>query len=157
MHLTSPAFRQGGELPVRFTCDGQQHSPPLEWDELPDGTRSLVLLIIDPDAPSPDAADRHTFTHWIVYNLPPEVRRLDEAAEAASILPRGTGFGLNDGQVTGYVPPCPPRGRHRYVHRLYALDSMLPELDRPTRNELLENIEGHVLGTAELVGSYVRH
>lgn len=157
MHLSSPAFRHGETMPKRFTCDGGDSSPPLLWDEVPAGTRSLALVVEDPDAPSPTAPTRHTYTHWVLYNLPPELHGLDEAVELSGGLPEGVRSGLNDGRRPMYGGPCPPRGRHRYIHRLYALDTALPDLGHPTRKALLDAIEGHVLATAELIGTFERH
>lgn len=156
MHLRSSAFGPGEEIPLRYTCDGSELSPPLSWDDIPPGTRSLVLIVEDPDAPDPNAP-RNTYTHWVLYNLPPTVHSLDEAAAATGALPEGTRSGVNDAQEPTYGGPCPPVGRHRYVHRLYALDTVLPDLNYPDRDTLLSAMEGHIIATAELVGMYQRH
>lgn len=156
MHLRSSAFGPGEEIPLRYTCDGSDLSPPLSWDDIPPGTRSLALIIEDPDAPDPNAP-RRTFTHWVLYNIPPTVRSLDEAVAATGVLPEGTKPGINDAQEPTYGGPCPPVGRHRYVHRLYALDTVLPDLNYPDRDTLLSAMEGHIIATAELVGMYQRH
>lgn len=152
--LRSPAFADHGGIPAEYTCDGADRSPPLAWSDPPPGTRSLVLLVTDPDAPDP-AAPQRTWVHWVLYNLPPAVNGLAEAMTAAA-LPSGTLEGLNDWKRTGYGGPCPPIGRHRYFHTLHALDTMLPDLGRPTRAVLEAAMRGHVLGTAELVGIYAR-
>ncbi|NOY46426.1 MAG: YbhB/YbcL family Raf kinase inhibitor-like protein [Deltaproteobacteria bacterium] len=152
--IRSPAFADGAEIPVRYTCDGDDVSPPLEWTGVPAGTQSLVLIVDDPDAPDP-RAPRMTWVHWVLYNLPPETRGLPEGV-SASDLPPGTGQGLNDWKRTGYGGPCPPVGRHRYFHKLYALSERLPDLGTPTKAALLRAMEGKVLGKAELVGTYER-
>lgn len=152
--LSSPAFDAGGTIPAVHTCDGNDVSPPLSWSGMPPGTRSLVLIIDDPDAPDP-AAPQRVWTHWVLYNLPPDASGLAQGVHAKD-LPRGTLEGLNDWKRTGYGGPCPPIGRHRYFHKLYALDTVLPDLGHPARRELEKAIEGHVLERAELTGLYQR-
>jgi Raf kinase inhibitor-like YbhB/YbcL family protein len=112
LSLTSPAFAEGGEIPTRYTCEGQDVSPPLAWSEPPSGTESLALVVDDPDAPDPKAP-KMTWVHWVLYNLPPTAGQLAVAVET-NALPTGTGEGLNDWKRTGYGGPCPPIGRHRY-------------------------------------------
>lgn len=148
--LTSTAFRDGEPIPSRYTCEGDNLSPPLRLSAPPEGTRSLVLIADDPDAPDP-AAPKRRWVHWVLYNLPPETRELPEALEA---LPKGTRSGTHDGDGTGYDGPCPPIGRHRYFFALYALDSQLPELGAARRDEVLTAMKGHVLAKAELMGTY---
>lgn len=155
LKLTSGAFGDGEVIPVRFTCDGNDLSPPLAWSGVPPGTRSLALIVDDPDAPDP-AAPKMIFVHWVLYNLPPLAEGLDEGAGAGA-LPPGTGQGLNDWKRPGYGGPCPPVGTHRYFHRLYALDTELPDLGTPTRTELEQAMAGHVLESTELIGKYRRH
>lgn len=150
--LTSAAFEPSGEIPARFTCEGEDLSPALAWSGLPEGARSLALIVDDPDAPDP-AAPKMTWVHWVLYNLPPSAAGLGEAV-ASRDLPAGTREGLNDWQRTGYGGPCPPIGRHRYFFKLYALDAELPDLGRPTKAQLEKAMEGHVLARAELVGTY---
>jgi len=150
LEIRSPAFAHQGEIPVRHTCDGADLSPPLEWSGVPEGTRSLVLIVDDPDAPDP-AAPRMTWVHWVLYNIPPDAGGLPEGV-AAPDLPPGTREGLNDWKRTGYGGPCPPVGRHRYFHKLYALDTVLPDLGTPTKAALERAMEGHILDRAELVG-----
>lgn len=151
--LKSDAFEDGGEIPPRYTCEGEDLSPALTWDGLPEGTRSLVLIVDDPDAPDP-AAPRMVWDHWILYNLPPDARGLAEGG-APEGLPSGCGEGINSWGRTGYGGPCPPIGRHRYFHRLYALDAMLPtELGTPTKDQLLLAMEDHILAHAVIVGTY---
>jgi Raf kinase inhibitor-like YbhB/YbcL family protein len=153
MKLESPAFSPNGDMPVRFTCDGQDLSPPLSWSELPQGTNSLVLIVDDPDAPDPKAP-KMTWVHWVVYNLPPTSSGLPEGAIS---LPSGASEGLNDWKRTGYGGPCPPVGRHRYFHKLYALDTVLPDLHRPNKAQLEKAMHGHILAEARLIGLYQRH
>lgn len=150
--LTSSAFLHGRGIPIRYTCEGADSSPPLAWSGIPAGARSLALIVDDPDAPDP-AAPRMTWVHWIIYNLPLTCGGLPEAVAPAE-LPVGTHQGLNDWKRTGYGGPCPPIGRHRYVHKLYALDTVLPELNRPTKAQLEQAMQGHILAQAELIGTY---
>lgn len=150
--LTSPAFVASGPIPARFTCEGANVSPPLSWSGLPQGTRSLALIVDDPDAPDP-AAPRMTWVHWVLYNLPPSASGLPEGV-AVNALPAGTRQGINDFTTTTYGGPCPPIGRHRYFHKLYALDTVLADLDKPRKADLERAMKGHVLGEARLVGTY---
>jgi hypothetical protein len=149
--LTSPAFGPGEPIPKEYTADGRNTSPPLLWDEVPAGTKSLALICEDPDAPS------GTFTHWVAYNLPADTRQLGEGVPAKKTLPDGTAQGTNDFNKPGYGGPSPPPGRpHRYFFRLFALDAPLDLPAGATRRELTTAMEGHVLGTGELVGGYGR-
>jgi len=148
--ISSPAFENGTGIPSVYTCQGRDISPPLSWSGIPSGTRSLALTVFDPDAPDP-ANPRMTWVHWVLYNLPPDSSGIDEGA---GILPPGTCHGLNDWHRTGYGGPCPPIGRHRYFFRLFALDCQLPDLGQPSMKELLRAMKGHVLGEAELMGTY---
>ena len=148
--LTSPSFAADGEIPSRHTCEGEDLSPELSWSGAPEGTASFALIVDDPDAPDP-RAPRVTWVHWVLYNLPADADRL---AEGARRLPAGGRDGRNDWKRTGYGGPCPPIGRHRYFHKLYALDTVLPDLGEPTKAELERAMEGHVLARAELVGTY---
>ncbi|MEY6431677.1 YbhB/YbcL family Raf kinase inhibitor-like protein [Thioalkalicoccus limnaeus] len=152
--LSSQAFAEGEEIPRRFTCDGEDVSPDLAWSGIPEGTQSLVLIVDDPDAPNP-AAPRMVWDHWLLYNLPPDCAGLPAAVTRAA-LPPGTGEGVNSWGRTGYGGPCPPIGRHRYFHRLYALDMRVAGLGEPTKDQLLLAIEGHILARTELVGTYER-
>jgi Raf kinase inhibitor-like YbhB/YbcL family protein len=153
--LTSPAFASGGPIPALHTCEGRDISPRLEWSGAPDGTRSLALIVDDPDAPDPNAP-KMTWVHWVLYNLPPALTALPEGL-APGALPQGTREGLNDWKRTGYGGPCPPIGRHRYVHKLFALDVVLPDLGRPTSAQLQAVFQGRVLARAELIGTYQKH
>jgi Raf kinase inhibitor-like YbhB/YbcL family protein len=150
--LESGAFEPGATIPAKYTCQGADVSPPLTWSSAPDGARSLVLIVDDPDAPDP-RAPKMTWVHWILYNIPPETSGLAEGMTSER-LPPGTEEGLNDWKRTGYGGPCPPVGRHRYFHKLYALDTVLEGLGRPTKAQLEAAMQGHVLGQAELVGTY---
>ena len=148
--LKSPSFTPDGPIPSRFTCQGDDISPALNWEGVAADAVSLALIVDDPDAPDP-AAPKMTWVHWLLYNLPPNTSGLPEAVGA---LPAGTLEGTNDWKRTGYGGPCPPIGTHRYFFKLYALDCLLPDLDRPTKPRLLQAIEGHVLAQAELMGTY---
>jgi Raf kinase inhibitor-like YbhB/YbcL family protein len=141
-------------MPRKYTCDGSGVSPQLAWDGVPSQAKSLALIVEDPDAPDP-RAPRRTYVHWVLYNIPPDSRGLAEGVKAAA-LPTGTMEGLNDERSTGYSAPCPPIGRHRYFHRLYALDVVLPDLGRPTRRGVEDAMSGHVLESVESMGTYQR-
>lgn len=154
MQLKSPAFDHQGEIPLEYTCDGADRSPPLRWSDLPEGTKSLALIIDDPDAPDPQAP-KTTYVHWVLYDIPPEVAGL-EAGMVRENLPAGTRSGVNDWRRPDYGGPCPPIGRHRYVHKLYALDTRFPDLGFPEKRSLEAAMEGHILARAELVGLYER-
>jgi Raf kinase inhibitor-like YbhB/YbcL family protein len=154
MELSSSAFVHHGEIPRKYTCDGDDLSPPLAWSGLPAGTKSLALIVDDPDAPDPKAP-KMVYVHWVLYNIPVEAAGLAEAVRPAA-LPPGTREGLNDWRRTGYGGPCPPIGRHRYFHKLYALDTVFKDLGRPTKNQLLGVMEEHILAQAELIGTYQR-
>lgn len=150
--LESTVFTHGDEIPSKYCCDGSDISPPLKWQGLPEQTRSLVLIVDDPDAPDPKAP-KMTWVHWILYNIPPESTALPEAATSAT-LPPGTGQGLNDWQRATYGGPCPPIGQHRYFFKLYALDRLVNLTGKPTKVEVEAAMEGHVLAQAELIGTY---
>jgi Raf kinase inhibitor-like YbhB/YbcL family protein len=150
LKLTSSAFAPGGEIPAKHTCEGNDLSPPLAWSGVPANAKSLALIVDDPDAPDP-AAPKMTWVHWVLYNIPPGVSSLPEAVKQ---LPAGTSQGLNDWKRTGYGGPCPPIGRHRYFHKLYALDSALPDLGQPTKTKLEAAMNPHLIAQAELLGTY---
>jgi Raf kinase inhibitor-like YbhB/YbcL family protein len=151
--LTSLAFAHMAAIPPKYTCQGADVSPPLSWSGVPAGAKSLALIVDDPDAPDP-AAPKMTWVHWVLYNIPPTTSGLPEAVKT---LPPGTLEGLNDWQRTGYGGPCPPIGRHRYFHKLYALDIVLPDLKHPTKAQLEKAMAGHVLAEAQLIGAYEKH
>jgi Raf kinase inhibitor-like YbhB/YbcL family protein len=151
MQLTSAVFQQGAEIPSHYTSDGEDASPELSWRDAPAKTKSFVLLAHDPDAPRPGG-----FTHWVVYNIPPETGHIDDNVPDTE---RVSGLGMqgkNDGGKIGYMGPAPPSGTHRYFFRLYALDSMLELGPRATHKEVESAMRGHVLAQAELMGTYER-
>jgi len=154
MKVTSPVFENQGEIPRKYTCDGEDVSPALAWSGVPEGTKSFALIVDDPDAPDP-ANPKMTWVHWVMYNIPATASSLLEGVKDKD-LPKGTLHGLNDWKKTGYGGPCPPIGKHRYFHKLYALDIVLPDLKQPTKAKLEKAMEGHVLSKAELVGVYQR-
>ncbi|MDO8262747.1 MAG: YbhB/YbcL family Raf kinase inhibitor-like protein [Gallionella sp.] len=156
MHLivTSPSFMHDRVIPARHTCDGLNISPPLAWAGAPTGTKSLALIVDDPDAPDPDAP-KMTWVHWVLYNFPPDANGLAEGI-AAKDLPAGTLHGINDWHRTGYGGPCPPVGKHRYFFKLYALDIVLPDLKHPAKAALEMAMQGHVLAHSDLIGLYQR-
>ena len=150
LRITSTAFADGAAIPAKYTCEGGDLSPPLAWSGVPQGAESLVLIVDDPDAPDPQAP-RMTWVHWVLYDLPPEAKGL---AEGAGALPPGAKSGLNDWKRTGYGGPCPPIGRHRYFHKLYALDTKLSGVAKPTKAQVEAAMRGHVLAEAQLMGTY---
>jgi Raf kinase inhibitor-like YbhB/YbcL family protein len=152
--LVSNAFSDGEGIPTEYTCQGADISPQLKWDGVPDNTRSLVLIVDDPDAPDP-MAPKMVWVHWVLYNLPPESLGLAKAIKPTD-LPSGTGEGINDWNRTGYGGPCPPIGRHRYFHKLYALDTLLTGLDKPTKAEVERAMEGHIIDQTVLMGTYIK-
>lgn len=150
--ISSPAFANNGSIPPRYTSEGKNISPPLEWSDVPAQAKSLALIIDDPDAPDPRAPQR-TWVHWVLYNIPAETRALPEDATKHGV-PAGTRQGLNDWSRTGYGGPSPPIGRHRYFHKLFALDAVLADLGHPTKAQLLKAMKGHVLAEGQLIGTY---
>ena len=149
--LSSSAFADHGEIPKVHTCDGADTPPPLEWRGVPDGARSLALIVDDPDAPDPKAP-KQTYVHWVLYDIPPTTTTLGPDDR----LPAGAREGVNDWKRPGYGGPCPPIGRHRYFFKLYALDTKLGDLSTPRKDALEKAMRGHVLEQAELVGTYER-
>ena len=151
--ISTDAFQSGGTIPSRYTCDGEDVSPALTWSGVPEGTKSIALIMDDPDAPG------RTFVHWVLYNIPANTRKLPEAVPKAQTLNDGSRHGRNDFMKDriGYRGPCPPPGKpHRYYFRIYALDT---ELDLPpgaSRAEVEKAMKGHVLGSGELMGKYGR-
>jgi len=152
LQFTSTAFTQGGAIPARYTCEGNDSSPPLAWSGAPAGTRSFALVVDDPDAPDP-AKPQRVWVHWVVYNLPATVTGLAENASKQG-LPQGAAPGKNDSGKMVYGGPCPPIGRHRYFFKLYALDRELTGLKSPNKAELTKAMNGHVLANGELMGTY---
>ena len=150
--LTSSAFTHQGSIPQQYTCQGRDISPHLSWSGAPEGTKGFVLIVDDPDAPDP-AAPKRTWVHWVLYAIPADASSLSEGMTSAK-LPAGTHEGTNDWNRTGYGGPCPPVGRHRYFHKLYALDVELPDLGPARKAEVEKAMEGHVLAKTELIGTY---
>jgi Raf kinase inhibitor-like YbhB/YbcL family protein len=148
MTLESSAFASEEPIPSQYTCDGENVSPPLRWSSPPNGTQRLVLIVDDPDAPS------KTFVHWVLYDLPADTRELPEAMPPDPILLAGGVQGKSDFDRYGYSGPCPPRGTHRYVFKLYAIDTVLDLPPGASKAEVVEAMQGHVLAGAELVGKY---
>lgn len=152
LKLTSSAFEHEGSIPRLHTCQGKDVSPPLAWSGVPENANSLILVVDDPDAPDP-AAPKMTWVHWVLYNIPPSATGLPQGVSTAE-LPRGTLDGMSDFQRTGYGGPCPPIGRHRYFHKLYALDVALPDLKKPRKADIEKVMKGHVIEQAVLIGKY---
>jgi Raf kinase inhibitor-like YbhB/YbcL family protein len=150
--LTSPAFAPNGSIPSKYTCEGGDTSPPLEWFGAPSDAKTLVLIVDDPDAPDP-AKPQRVYVHWVVYNIPASATKLPENAAKAG-LPSGAAQGSNDWGKQTYGGPCPPIGRHRYFFKLYALDTVLDGLNNPTKTQLEKAMEEHLVGNAELIGTY---
>lgn len=151
MNLTSNAFKQGEPIPQKFTCQGEDISPQLSWNQNPDGTQSIALICDDPDAPM------GTWVHWVLWNLPADTVTLEENFSKADSLPNGAKQGITDFKRVGYGGPCPPPGGpHRYFFKLYALDTALnlPEGKATGKEDLLKAMEGHILAQAELMGTY---
>jgi len=149
--LISPDFTEGGPIPSRFTCDGENIPPTLTWGEPPVGTKSFVLIVDDPDAPL------GTWTHWIVYNIPAEVRMIDSLYRpGVQINDMPILFGKNSWGNQQYSGPCPPSGIHHYIFQLFALDIMLGPKDNDSKNELVLKMQGHILSYAELTGTYTK-
>jgi len=153
--LKSSAFPHNGAIPRRYTCQGEDVSVPLAWSGAPPATKSFVLIVDDPDAPDPKAP-RMTWVHWVLYSLPPTAMSLQDGISTGE-LPKGTLEGLNDWKRTGYGGPCPPIGRHRYFHKLYALGTLLPAMESATKSDLEQAMKGHVLERAELIGTYQKN
>ena len=147
--LTSPAFPDGGRIPPVHTCEGRDLAPALAWSGAPPDTRTFALVVDDPDAPDP-AAPQRTWVHWLVYDIPAAAAGIPEGGAP----PAGARDGRNDWKRTGYGGPCPPVGRHRYFHKLYALDAELGDLGAPGKASLESAMAGHVLAQATLVGTY---
>ena len=148
--LSSSVFADGRPIPSIYTCEGRDVSPPLHWSDPLAGTKSFALISDDPDAPG------KTWVHWVLYNLPDNVRTLPEAMAPDAQLPDGARQGRTDFGRTGYGGPCPPSGTHRYVFKLYALDRMLELLPSVTKAQLEAAMHGHVLAQAQLIGTYRR-
>lgn len=150
INVGSAAFTEGGMIPKQFTCDGADISPPLSWSTLPEGTKSIAIIVDDPDAPA------GMWVHWLVYNLPPDLKGLPENVPAQKTLANGGMQGMTDFRRIGYGGPCPPSGTHRYFFKVYALDSILDLYPGAIKKRLLNAMEGHILAEGELMGKYRR-
>jgi len=150
--LHSSAFAAKGSIPRRYTCQGENISPPLRWAGVPSGAGSLVLIVVDPDAPDP-RAPKMTWVHWVVYNLPAKEGSLTAAMKTAN-LPGHATAGRNGWGNTEYGGPCPPIGRHRYLFKLYALDTELHGLSNPDKDAVVAAMQGHIIEKTELMGTY---
>jgi Raf kinase inhibitor-like YbhB/YbcL family protein len=150
--IRSPAFADGGAIPIQYTCEGADRSPPLVFSGVPPAAKSLALIADDPDAPDP-RAPKTVYVHWVLHDLPPNATGLAEAVQPGA-LPAGARVGRNDFGRSGYGGPCPPIGRHRYFFKLYALDRMLGDLGSVTKSSLLQAMKGHVVEEAQVMGTY---
>jgi len=148
--ITSSAFEDGGLIPSKYTGDGADVSPPLQWDTVPEGTRSIALICDDPDAPM------GTWVHWVLFNLPSDAKELVENIPSDKILPDGARQGLSDFGRVGYGGPCPPGGTHRYFFKIYALDTEVGLQAGADKRRLLKTMEGHILSQGQLIGKYKR-
>jgi len=150
MEIKSPAFDNGALIPGKYTCDALDISPPVEWTQAPEGTKTFALICDDPDAPM------GTWVHWVVYNIPGNIYRLSENVPRLEVLENGASQGKNDFRRIGYGGPCPPGGTHRYYFKIYALDEELDVEVGITKKELLKAMEGHILALGQLMGRYKR-
>jgi Raf kinase inhibitor-like YbhB/YbcL family protein len=150
LRITSSAFEEGALIPPKYTCDGENVSPPLKWETVPEGTKSIALISDDPDAPM------GTWVHWVLFNVPGETKELAENVPPDKTLTNGASQGTNDFRKIGYGGPCPPGGTHRYFFRIYALDAQIDLPAGATKPELLKAIQGHILGQGQLMGKYKR-
>jgi len=151
-NLTSPAFAANGSIPSKYTCEGADISPPLEWSGAPSSTKSFALITDDPDAPDP-AKPQRVYVHWVVYNIPASTAKFSENASKSG-LPSGAVQGSNDFGKQTFGGPCPPIGRHRYFFKLYALDTELTGLKNPNKAQVEKAMQGHIVGNAQLIGTY---
>lgn len=150
MEISSPAFKHGDFIPRRYTCDGNDVSPPLNWENVPEGTKSFAIISDDPDCPT------GTWVHWILYNIPSDLRSLPENVPKDRQLKNGALQGNSDFRRPGYGGPCPPGGTHRYFFKLYALDTLLNPGPGATKSDVVKAMQGHILGQCELMGKYRR-
>lgn len=150
IQITSPAFKNQEMIPAKYTCDGQNISPPLEFTNIPEDTRTLALIVEDPDAPM------GTFTHWITYNMPPDIAELPEALPDDETLMNGARQGINDFDRIGYGGPCPPKGTHRYYFRIYALNAVIDSTSMVNKQDIWEKMQGQIITAGELMGKYKR-
>jgi Raf kinase inhibitor-like YbhB/YbcL family protein len=153
MKLTSPAFNPKAAIPTVHTCEGKDTSPPLKWEAMPEQTKSLVLIVDDPDAPDP-ANPKMTWVHWVMYDIPPTVTQLEANVPSLDKLPFGGTHGITDFKKLGYGGPCPPIGTHRYFFKLYALDTVLNLPIGQSKAAVEKAMQGHILDMAQLIGTY---
>ncbi len=146
--IKSLAFEEGGNIPKKYACDGDNVSPPLSWTKGPSGTKSYAIITDDPDAPS------KTWVHWVIYNIGPDMTELTEAVPNNNKLTNAALQGMNDSKKIGYSGPCPPSGSHRYYFKIYALDTMLEFTGDATKDKLLDGMKGHILAQGQLMGKY---
>jgi Raf kinase inhibitor-like YbhB/YbcL family protein len=147
LSIASPAFENGEPIPELYTCEGKNYSPPLQWSGIPDNTKTLALICDDPDAP------QKTFVHWVAFNIPPSITEISEKAGFGGNAVEG----INDSRSIGYTPPCPPRGNpHRYFFKLFALDIRIDLPEGTIKEDLLEAMGGHILDSAEIIGTFKR-
>jgi Raf kinase inhibitor-like YbhB/YbcL family protein len=150
IRITSPAFEDGGEIPRKYTCDDLDMSPPIEWTDVPEGTKTIAIVCDDPDAPM------NTWIHWVIFNIPGDETRLPENVPPEKELANGAKQGMNDFHKVGYGGPCPPSGMHRYFFKIYALDTALDLPAGISKSHLMIAMEGHVLSQSHLMGTYSR-
>ena len=150
IEIKSPAFENHGMIPKAYTCDGENLSPPLSWTGITESTKGLALILDDPDAPN------GTWVHWVIYNMPPDSKGLQEGVLPIQDMAHETKQGLNSFQTIGYGGPCPPSGTHRYFFKLYALDTKLNLASGATKKQLLTAMKGHIISHTELIGKYKR-
>jgi Raf kinase inhibitor-like YbhB/YbcL family protein len=149
LQIESSAFSEGGQIPRQYTCDGKDISPPLSWSGVPEGAKSLALICDDPDASK-------TFAHWVIFDLPPRTSGLPEGVPPRESVSGGGAQGTNDFRKVGYGGPCPPSGTHRYMFKIYALDTQLKLAAGATKADVERAMKGHVLAEATLMGKYSR-
>jgi len=150
IQITSSAFKEGELMPSKYTCDGQDISPPLKWSGVPQNTKSIALICDDPDAPM------GTWVHWVIYNIPPTVTELSEGFPATETISNGAKQGITDFKKTGYGGPCPPSGTHRYFFKVYALDTELKLASGAKKKDIENAMKGHILANGQLIGKYKR-
>ena len=148
--VMSPVFEEAGMIPSKYTCDGENVSPQLKWEGVPETTKSIALISDDPDAPM------GTWVHWVMWNIPADATELSENIPPNAELPDGSIQGLNDFKQHGYGGPCPPSGIHRYYFKVYALDEKLDLASSSRKKDLLKAMEGHILAEGQLMGKYKR-
>ena len=150
IRISSEAFEDGGMIPSMYTCDGDDISPPLSWDSVPEKTKSIALICDDPDAPM------GTFVHWVLFNLPADIKGLEENISKEMMLENGAQQGISDFGKIGYGGPCPPGGTHRYFFKIYTIDTIITAGANFRKKDLENAMKGHILGTGQIIGRYKR-